>query len=124
MFARRLERLNEFLKQRISEMMPRLKTPGLGFLTVTGVSLSPDLSKLDIFYSVLGSDEDRKKTELALKRAKFQIRQELMKLENLRRVPQLEFFYDNTPERADRIQRLLMQIDSERHDGERKHKKS
>jgi ribosome-binding factor A len=124
MMPRRLERLNEFLKQQISAMIPYLKDPGLGFLTITGVDLSPDMSRLRVFYSVLGSDDDRQKTESALQRAKFQIRHELMKLENLRRIPQLEFSYDSTPERADRIQRLLMQIDSERHAGERKSKKT
>jgi ribosome-binding factor A len=123
MMPRRLERLNEFLKQQISAMIPRLKEPRLGFMTVTGVELNPDLSTLRVFYSVFGSDTDKMNTETALKRAKFQIRHELMKLENLRRIPQIEFIYDSTPERADRIQRLLMQIDSERHENDHKRKK-
>ena len=123
MLPRRLERLNEFLKQQISEMIPRLKEAHLGFMTVTDVDLNPDMSTLRVYYSVFGSDSDKKNTEVALKRAKFQIRHELMKLKNLRRVPQLEFIFDSTPERADRIQRLLMQIDSERHENEKKSRK-
>jgi len=116
--------MNELLKQQISEMIPRLKETGLGFLTITSVKLMADLSELRVFYSVLGSEEDKYKTQVALSRAKYQIRHKLSKLENLRRVPKLEFFYDDTPEKADRLQRLLMQINSERDEGKRKSKKS
>jgi ribosome-binding factor A len=118
-----MERLNEFLKQQISEMIPRLKEHKLGFLTITGVNLAPDLSSLRVYYSVLGSETDKQNTEAALKHAKFQIRNGLMKLENLRRIPQLEFIYDSTPERADRIERLLVQIDSERNDNKKEEPK-
>ena len=62
MHPRRMERLNEFLKQQISAMIPRLKEHKLGFLTITAADLAPDLSSLRVYYSVLGSDVDKQNT--------------------------------------------------------------
>src|SRR5258706_12867463 len=111
-----MERLSESPQKQASAMTPRLKEQSLGFITVTGVSLSHDVKMLKVFYSVLGTAEDREKSQAALEHATYRIRRDLGKLENLRRVPEIEFIFDDGPERADRIQRLLMQIESEKNE--------
>lgn len=117
MHPRRLIRLGELIMQTISSAVPHLKDPELGFITITGAELSPDVSTVKVFYSVLGSEIDKKKTAAALDRAKSHLRSEVGKLENIRRVPHLIFIFDESVERADRVSRILNTINEEkRHD--------
>jgi ribosome-binding factor A len=110
MHPRRLTRLNELIQQAISRAVLDLKDPGLGFVTITGAETAPDVSVTKVFYSVLGENQDRAATAEAFERAKPHLRSQLGKLENLRRLPQLIFMYDNSVERADRVTRLLNTI--------------
>ncbi|OVE78338.1 ribosome-binding factor A [bacterium F11] len=114
MASRRVARLNELIQQTVSRLALKLKDPQIGFLTITGAEVSPDISFARIFYSVLGSEEDKKNTASALDRAKYHVRRELARLENLKKVPEIEFTYDETVERADRVSRLLNTIKEER----------
>ena len=113
MHPRRLVRLNELIHQTVSEAVLHLKDPAIGFLTITGAEISPDVSLAKIFYSVLGTPDEQEKTAEALDRAKPYIRGQVAKLENLRRVPQLLFVYDASVERADRVARILNVIHNE-----------
>ena len=113
MHPRRLARLNELIHQTISKSTLNLKDPGIGFLTITGAQVTADVSLARIYYSVLGSAEEREATAAALERAKPHLRREVGKLENLRKVPQLLFVYDESVERADRVSRLLHSIHDE-----------
>jgi ribosome-binding factor A len=114
MHPRRLVRLNELLQQTVSRLALTLKDPGIGFITITGCDISKDVSVARIFYSVLGNADERLKTADALERAKTYIRSEVAKLENIRRVPQLIFVYDEAVERADRVNRILHTIEDEK----------
>jgi ribosome-binding factor A len=114
MHPRRLARLNELILQTVSRSALNLKDPGIGFITITGAEISQDVSTAKIFYSVLGSAEEREATAVALERAKKHIRREVGQLENLRRVPELIFLYDTSVERADRVTRLLSTIEHEK----------
>ncbi len=117
MHPRRLARLTELIQQTVSQSALNLKDPGIGFITITGAEISQDVSTAKIFYSVLGTPAEREATAEALERAKPHIRHEVGKLENLRRVPQLIFVFDESVERADRMNRLLNSIhDEEKHD--------
>jgi ribosome-binding factor A len=113
MHPRRLARLNELILQTVSTAALNLKDPGIGFITFTGAETSPDISIARIFYSVLGDDAAKAATAEALERAKTHIRHEVGRLENLRRVPHLVFLYDESVERADRVNRLLNSIQHE-----------
>ena len=113
MHPRRLVRLNELILQTVSEATLDLKDPGLGFITITGAELSPDVSVARIFYSVLGTAEQRAETAAALDRAKSYVRSQVGKLENLRRVPQIAFTYDDTIERADRVNKIFNKLQDE-----------
>src|SRR5271157_3791262 len=59
MSIRRQERVTELIHQEISKRIPLLKDPGLGFITVLAVRLSADFNLAKVYYSVLGSEEER-----------------------------------------------------------------
>ena len=113
MHPRRLVRLNELIQQTVSRLALTLKDPGLGFITITSCETSADISLTKVFYSVLGDPTTKEETSAALERAKPHIRSELAKLENIRRVPQILFIYDDGVERADRVNRILNTIKKE-----------
>lgn len=110
---RRVERLNRQLQQEISKIVQGLKDPGVGFVTITGVRLTQDLQQAKVYYSVLGSPAERESSRQALARATTFIRKGLHHLENLRRLPELQFIYDHTPERAQEVFALLNVIAKE-----------
>jgi len=114
MHPRRAARLNELILQTVSRAALGLKDPGIHFLTFTSAEISADVSVVRLFYSVLGSLEDREETKAALERAKPFFRHEIGQLENMRRVPNLVFMYDESVERADRVTRLLNTIQNEK----------
>lgn len=113
MHPRRMARLNELILQTVSQEALNLKDPGIGFVTFTAAEISPDVSVVKLFYSVLGTPEERAATAEALERAKPHLRHEMGRLENLRRVPNILFVYDQSVERADRVTRLLNTIHNE-----------
>ncbi len=110
MHPRRLVRLNELIQQTVSRVALTLKDPGIGFITITGCDTSADVSLSKIYYSVLGNTEERAATAVALDRAKPYIRGEVAQLENIRRVPQFVFIYDDAVERAARVNQILNTI--------------
>lgn len=116
MFERN-ERLNELLLRELSELLRSVKDPGLsGLVTLTGLELAKDRRSARVFYSVLGGEHERESTSRALSRAADFLRMRLKERVSLRSLPQLSFAYDPTPERADRIERLLSRIEGERGD--------
>lgn len=114
---KRSERVSELLRHEISSYVQQMSNPRLGFVTVTGVRLSDDLSDAKIFFSVYGSDEQRQITSEILHHAIPSLRHDLgKKLESLRRIPALSFVYDHTPEKAQRVSEILDQLSKERID--------
>ena len=114
MSIRRQERVTELIHQEISKRIPLLKDPGLGFITVLAVRLSADFNLAKVYYSVLGSEEDRRRTQEALERAKPVIRGHLRSLENLKNAPDLMFVQDHSAEEAQRVLDVLSQLEKER----------
>lgn len=113
MFARS-ERLRELFRTEISRALTGVKDPGLsGFLTVTDLTLSPDMKTASVYYSVLGSAHQRKTTAEALERASPYLRQVLRKRLALKMLPHFVFIYDETPRKASRIDQLLLKIEKE-----------
>ena len=89
--------------------------PQLGFITVTGVQVTDDLLDAKVYFSVFGSDEEKAQSSAVLHKLIPQIRRHLgKKLESLYKAPTLQFIYDETPERAQRVTDLLNQIAKER----------
>lgn len=84
--------------------------PGIGFVTVTRVRVSPDLQLARVYYTSLGDDKARRNTERALERASPFLRRQIGSRLRLRRVPELTFLFDESIASQDRIEQLLNEI--------------
>ena len=114
MSLRRFERVTELIHQEISKRIPLLKDPGLGFITILGVRLSPDFTQARVFYSVLGSAEEQERTRLALEKARHFLRGQLGKLESLKYTPEINFVQDHSAEEAMKVLEVLNQLERDR----------
>jgi ribosome-binding factor A len=104
----RTRRLAERIAKISAELLERrIKDPRLGFVTVTEARLTPDLREAKVFYTVLGSAEEREESAIALQSATGVIRSEIGRLIGLRHTPTLEFIADMLPEDAQRIDDLV-----------------
>jgi ribosome-binding factor A len=107
----RHERVAQAIKKEVSIILhDELKDQRLGFITITRVELTQDLRNAKIFFSVLGKDEDYKKTREALNSASGFIRRLIAQRINLRIVPEIIFKEDRSIEYSIRIQELLQEI--------------
>lgn len=116
--SERMRRINELLREVIASEVVRLKDPGIGFVTITGVDTSPDLRASRVYYTVLGEDEERKETLKALRRAAPRLRSALGEQVTLKYLPVLDFHYDEAIERGIRMEQLLRDLEKEG-DGDR-----
>ena len=111
MQGKRLERVNQLIKEEISMLLQReLKDPRLGFVTVTGVETSKDLRSAKVFVSVLGDEAQWKASLSAFGSARGFIRNWLREHLDLRITPDLDFRPDRSMEHAAHIQQLLKQL--------------
>jgi ribosome-binding factor A len=106
----RMRRVNESVRQVLSEAVPELKDPRIGFVTVTGVETSPDLRQARVFVSVLGSERRRERSLAGLAAAHGVLQARLAAELRLKRTPQLTFEYDPTVERGVRMSRLIDEL--------------
>ena len=90
-----------------------VQDPGIGFITLTRVSVTPDLQLARVYYTSLGDDKAQKETAKALKRAMPFLRRQLGARIRLRRVPELTFFYDESIAHTDRIEQILQELKAE-----------
>jgi ribosome-binding factor A len=114
MSRRRQERVTELIHQEISKQIPLLKDPGLGFITILAVRLSADFNVAKVYYSVLGDEDEKRRTQEALDRAKPVFRRRLRALENLKNAPDLLFVIDRSAEEAQKVLDVLEQLNKER----------
>ena len=108
--SERLRRVNEALRQVVSEGIGELKDPRIGFVTVTGVAASPDLRYARVSVSVLGSGQKREQTLDALASAHGVLQSRVSRELRLKRTPQLTFEYDPSVERGVRMSRLIDEL--------------
>jgi ribosome-binding factor A len=106
----RLRRVNEALKETLSEALPELKDPRIGFVTITGVETSADLRHAKVFVSVLGAERARERTLAGLAAAHGVLQARVAQELRLKRTPQLAFEYDPTVERGVRITRMIDEL--------------
>ncbi|MEV7631135.1 30S ribosome-binding factor RbfA [Microbacterium sp. NPDC089318] len=102
--ARLADRIRVILAERLEK---GLRDPRLGFVTITDVRVSGDLQHASVFYTVLGTDEERIASGAALNSATGLLRKEVGRQLNVRLVPTLEFIPDALPESAGHIADLL-----------------
>jgi ribosome-binding factor A len=111
----RPERVGDQIRVEITGMLSRqVHDPGIGFLTVTRVEVSADLQHARVYYTTLGDDKARRESARALERASPFLRRQLAGRLRLRRAPELLFFFDESVERQDRVERILREIQQER----------
>ncbi|NJC87633.1 MAG: ribosome-binding factor A [Desulfuromonas sp.] len=113
MSTQRAQRVGESIQQEISALLLRgLKDPRIGFVTITGVEVTPDLHLARVFYTVIGDDAARKASTAGLKSSIPYIRQQLGKQLRMKYTPDLIFQYDTSIEYGGRIESLLRDIHS------------
>ena len=111
MQGKRLDRVNQLIKEEISTLLQReLKDPRLGFVTVTEVETAKDLRVAKVFVSVLGDERQWTSSLAALTSARGFVRNWLRQHLDLRITPDLDFRPDHSLEHAARIQSLLKQV--------------
>jgi ribosome-binding factor A len=108
--AERMRRVNESVRQVLSEALLELKDPRIGFVTVTGVVTSPDLRHARVFVSVLGNERKRQKTMAGLEAAHGVLQGRISRELRLKRTPQLEFAYDPSVEHGVRMSALIDEL--------------
>ena len=119
----RPERVGEAIRQELSIILQRdVHDPGIGFVTLTRVKVSPDLQVVRVYYTVIGDDKMRKDTAKALGRAMPFLRRQIGARVSLRRVPELHFEYDESIEKQDRIEKILLDLQRERDEREKEPK--
>lgn len=108
--SERMRRVNEAVRQVLSEAIGQLKDPRIGFVTVTGVETSPDLRHARVFVSVLGAERKRTQTLARLQAAHAVLQSRIAQELRMKRTPQLEFEYDPTVERGVRMSKLIDEL--------------
>lgn len=111
----RPDRVGEQIRQELSQILSQqVHDPGIGFLTLTRVKVTPDLQLARVLYTVFGDEKQRKETQKALDRALPYLRRQIASRIRLRRVPDLQFFYDESVAHQDRIEKILLDLQHER----------
>ncbi len=109
--ARRPQRLALQIQEEISYILSRhSKDRRIGFVTVTGVQLSPDLRHAKVFISVMGNEKEKKTNMEALEHAAGWIRHELGQRIRVRFLPEITFLQDTSQEYGERIDQLLDEL--------------
>jgi ribosome-binding factor A len=120
MASTRPTRIGDQIRVEIADLLAReVHDPGIGFLTVTHVRVTPDLQQARVYYTTLGDDKARRDSRRALERAAPFLRRQLGRRLRLRRIPELQFFFDESIERQDRIEQILQQIHAEEAEGDK-----
>jgi len=113
----RTDRVGEEFREVLAEAVPKLKDPRLGFVTVTGVKVAPDLKRAWVYYTCLGDDGARAGSRAALRSATPHLRAVLGKEVRLKFLPELVFEEDVSDERGRRIDELLAEVHRREREG-------
>ena len=108
----RPDRVADLIREELSTVFSRgeVHDPGIGFITLTRVKVSPDLQLARVFYTTLGDLRARRETARALERAAPFVRRQLGGRLRLRRVPEIEFRFDESIAHQDRIEQILRDL--------------
>ncbi len=108
----RPERVAQEIQAAVADLILRgsIKDPRVGFITITGVKVSPDLRVAEVFYSLIGDAAAREATSDGLEAAKGFVRREVTNRVKLRVSPEVFFTFDGSLEEGDKIERLLKEV--------------
>lgn len=104
-------RVGEQMKKELSQLIQKeIKDPRIGFITVTGVDVTNDLSQAKVYLSVMGDEEQKEQTIKTLEKTSGFLRSEIGKRIRLRHIPELLFKIDSSIEYGSHIEKLLGEI--------------
>ena len=108
----RPERVAQQIQEAVAGLLQRgeLKDPRIGYITITGVKMSPDLRVARIYWSMLGDEPARDRTQEGLEAAKGFVRREVAAKLSLRFSPEVFFSFDRSIGEGDKIDRLLREV--------------
>ena len=107
-------RVGEAIRDELSTLLARdVHDPGVGFITLTQVKVSPDLQLARVYYTSMGDEKALRETAKALGRATPFLRRQIAQRLRLRRAAELQFFYDESIARQDRIEQILQDLKAE-----------
>jgi ribosome-binding factor A len=110
----RPQKVAEQIRIELTQLLARdVHDPGIGFITLTKVAVTPDLQLARVYYTSLGDEKAQKETGKALHRASPFLRRQIAQRIRLRRVPELEFFYDKSVAQHDRVEQILQDLKTE-----------
>jgi ribosome-binding factor A len=111
----RLQRINERMREELSEvLLQEIADPRLVGVSITDVKVDREITVADVYYSALEGSERAKEIQDGLEHAQGFLRHILTERVDLRTSPRLRFHWDPTFERADRIEKLILTLQSER----------
>ncbi len=115
MASHRPDRVGDQSRQELSKLLSRgdVHEPGIGFITLTRVMVSPDLQVARVYYTTLGDEAARRQTAKALQRATGFLRKHVGDRLQLRRVPELQFQFDESVTHQDRVEQILRELHEE-----------
>lgn len=106
----RADRVSEEIREVLAEEIPKLKDPRIGFVTVTGVKVTPDIRHAWVRYTVFGDERDRAGTRAGLRSATPFLRGAIGKQVRLKAIPEIEFEEDASIKLAERIDQVIEEI--------------
>ena len=110
----RPEKVGEQIRIELTQLLARdVHDPGIGFITLTKVSVTSDLQLARVYYTSFGDAKAQDATGQALRRALPFLRRQIAQRVRLRRVPELEFFYDKSIAQHDRVEQILQELKTE-----------
>jgi len=113
----RPDRVADQIRSELADLLARdVHDPGIGFVTLTRVRVSPDLQQARVLYTVLGDEKARSASGRALERAAPFLRRKLGSRLRLRRTPEIIFIYDDSIAGQDRIEQILNELHTGEHD--------
>lgn len=112
--SHRVERVAEQIREEASQILAtEVADPGIGLVTVTRVHVTADLSLARVYWTLLGDRAERVRTEKSLKRAAPYVRHLLSSRLTLRRVPDVQFQFDEAAAAQDRVEQILSDLHAE-----------
>lgn len=108
----RAERVGDLIQHEVANMIlhGEIKDPRIGFVTITHVKLTPDLKDAKVYFSQIGTAKEKEKSRAGLNNSSGYIRRALAKRLDLRHIPAIEFFFDDSLEYSEHIEQVLKDL--------------
>ena len=104
------DRLETIVQRVLADVIHKEVKDQMGFMTITDVKITNELSFMTVFYTIFGSQEDREKTKEALDRAKGFLKNQIALHVKMRKVPELIFKYDDSIDKGHKIDGIIREI--------------